>query len=52
VPLTVTLSTTTGGASLYYTLEGSPPTAGSRPYEGTITIAATTTVQAITTAPT
>jgi hypothetical protein len=43
----VTLSDATEEASIYYTLDGSLPTAGSTLYNGPITIAANTTVNAI-----
>jgi outer membrane protein OmpA-like peptidoglycan-associated protein len=48
---TVALSTTTRGAKIYYTTDGSEPTPSSRVYMGPITVASNTTIKAITTAP-
>lgn len=46
-PVTVTLTTATAGATIYYTTDGSSPTRKTRPlYRGPIELTATTTVKA------
>jgi len=47
----VTLSSTTASASIYYTLDDSTPTTSSPLYNGAITISKNTTVKAIASAP-
>jgi hypothetical protein len=49
-PQTVTISTTTGSPTIYYTTDGSTPTTGSTVYSGPITVTFSETVKAIATA--
>ncbi len=46
-PQTVSIAESTAGASVYYTTDGSTPTAKSIPYTGPITVGVTETVNAI-----
>ena len=50
-PFTVTLSTTTSGARIYYTTNNTPPTTGSTPYTGQFSVSATSIIQAVAAAP-
>ena len=46
-PVSVTISTVTDGASIYYTTDGSDPTTSSTLYTGPFTVSTTTTIKAI-----
>ena len=48
---TVTLSSQTKSASIFYTLDGSTPTTASTAYDGPITVSSDTTVKAVASAP-
>jgi hypothetical protein len=46
----VTLSDTTAGAQIYFTLDGTPPSTSSSLYAGAISVSSSTTIEAIATA--
>jgi hypothetical protein len=43
----ITISSTTAGATIYYTTDGTSPTTASTPYTGPVTLSKTATLQAI-----
>jgi hypothetical protein len=50
-PINVSIFSTTAGATMYYTTDGTTPTTASSKYTGPFTVSTTTTVKAIATAP-
>lgn len=46
-PISLTMTTSTTGAAIYYTLDGSTPTKSSKRYEGPLNVSSTKTVRAI-----
>src|SRR5204863_2963537 len=46
-PVTMTISDSTPGATIYYTTDGSTPTAASTVYSGPLTVTPTTTINAM-----
>jgi hypothetical protein len=48
---TVTITDSTAGSTIFYTVDGSQPTASSTQYTASFTVSSTTTVKAIATAP-
>jgi hypothetical protein len=47
VPVNVTISCATPGATIYYTLDGSLPTQGSTPYSNAVHLASASTIRAV-----
>src|SRR6185437_27941 len=50
-PVSLSIASSTPGATIYYTIDGSAPTTTSTAYSGPMTISSTTTVNAIAAAP-